>query len=83
MIGRWQWVLKRIARRLWFRAGLLSALGVVTALLALGVKDYIPESLSAHIGADAVDNILGITCCLTGTCYSRAIVNDESFGNEG
>lgn len=76
MIGRWQWVLKRITRRLWFRAGLLSALGVATALLALGIKGYIPESLSAHIGADAVDNILSIiaSSMLATTTFSLNIM---------
>ncbi|MEM5461158.1 DUF2254 domain-containing protein [Paraburkholderia phytofirmans] len=82
MIGRWQWVLKRIVRRLWFRAGLLSALGVATALLALGVKRYIPESLSAHIGADAVDNILGIiaSSMLATTTFSLNIMV-SAFGS--
>lgn len=76
MIGRWQWVLKRITRRLWFRAGLLSVLGVATALLALGIKGYIPESLSAHIGADAVDNILSIiaSSMLATTTFSLNIM---------
>lgn len=60
MIGRWQWTLRRLAKRLWFRASLFSILGVLTALLALAIKQYIPGGLSAKIGSDAVDNILGI-----------------------
>ncbi|MHB9842003.1 DUF2254 domain-containing protein [Paraburkholderia terrae] len=60
MTARWQWILKQIVRKLWFRASLFSLLGVATALVALGVKNYIPADVSAEIGADAVDNILGI-----------------------
>lgn len=57
MIARWQWVLKRISKRLWFRTGLFSVLGVATALLALAVKPYIPDDLSARVGADALSMI--------------------------
>jgi len=60
MISRWQWLLRRLTRKLWFRAGLLSLLGVVTALVAIVVAPVIPAELSAQIGADAVDNILNI-----------------------
>lgn len=60
MIARWRWLLHQLTKRLWFRATLFSLLGVTTALLAVVFKDYIPESLPARIGADAVDKILGI-----------------------
>lgn len=60
MIARWRWLLNQLTKRLWFRATLFSLLGVATALLAVVFKDYIPESLPARIGADAVDKILGI-----------------------
>ena len=60
MIARWRWVTSQLTKRLWFRASLFSLLGVATALLAVVFKDLIPESLSARIGADAVDKILGI-----------------------
>ncbi|WP_236572474.1 DUF2254 domain-containing protein [Burkholderia sp. 8Y] len=65
-----------MSKRLWFRAGLYSALGVVTALLALALKQYIPEDLSARIGADAVDNILGIiaSSMLAATTFSLNIM---------
>ncbi|MDR5784978.1 DUF2254 domain-containing protein [Caballeronia sp. LP003] len=76
MIARWQWVLKRISKRLWFRTGLFSVLGVATALLALAVKPYIPDDLSARVGADAVDNILGIiaSSMLAATTFSLNIM---------
>lgn len=60
MVARWQWLLIRTTRRLWFRAGLFSLLGVVTALLAVVLRDHIPIDLPGKIGADAVDKILGI-----------------------
>ena len=60
MAARWQWLLIRTTKRLWFRAGLFSLLGVVTALLAVVLRDHIPIDLPGKIGADAVDKILGI-----------------------
>lgn len=60
MIARWQWLLTRTTKRLWFRASLFSVLGVMTALIAIVLKDSIPVSLPGRIGADAVDKILGI-----------------------
>ncbi|MBB1596158.1 DUF2254 domain-containing protein [Achromobacter sp. UMC46] len=60
MIARWQWALKQLTKRLWFKASLFSLLGVVTALLAIMFKGVIPETLPARIGAEAVDKILGI-----------------------
>jgi len=60
MLARWRWVLHQLTKRLWFRASLFSLLGIATALLAVVFKDYIPESLPARIGADAVDKILSI-----------------------
>lgn len=60
MIARWQWLFIQITKRLWFRAGLFSLLGVVTALIAVVFRDHIPIDLPGKIGADAVDKILGI-----------------------
>lgn len=60
MIARWRWVANQLTKRLWFRASLFSILGIATALLAVFFKDFIPESLPTRIGADAVDEILGI-----------------------
>ncbi len=60
MTDRWQWLLERLSRKLWVRASLLSVLAIAAALIAITLKPYIPESLSASIGADAVDHILTI-----------------------
>lgn len=76
MTAQWQWVLARISRRLWFRASLFSLLGVVSALLALALKDYVPEYLANSVGAGAVDKILSIlaTSMLTVTTFSLSIM---------
>ncbi len=58
--SRLSWTLSRLMRRIWFRASLFSLGAVVTALLAAVVSPAIPPSASSKIGADAVDNILGI-----------------------
>ena len=60
MIARWRWMLAQLTKKLWLRATLFSLLGVATALISILLKDSIPFSLSARIGADAVDKILSI-----------------------
>lgn len=60
MIARWRWMLVQLTKKLWLRATLFSLLGVATALISILLKDSIPFSLSARIGADAVDKILSI-----------------------
>jgi len=76
MIQRWKWYLLHIVRRPWFRASLFSVLGIVTALLALVLAPYIPISVPARIGSDAVDNILSVlaTSMLAVTTFSLSIV---------
>lgn len=72
MTSRWIWLLSQLTRRIWFRASLLSLLAVATALLSIVSSPYIPASLPTRIGADAVDNILGIiaSSMLTVTTFS-------------
>ncbi|PZN95753.1 MAG: DUF2254 domain-containing protein [Hyphomicrobiales bacterium] len=60
MTSRWLWYVSQITRRMWFRASLFSILAVVTALAAIVLAPYIPSDLPTKIGADAVDNVLGI-----------------------
>lgn len=59
-MSRWSWLLLKIARKLWFRAALFSALAVLTALLSAVLASYIPYQITATIGAEAVDQILSI-----------------------
>ncbi len=60
MFSRLQWLLLQLSRRLWVRATAFSVLGIVTALIALLVKRYIPDDIPATIGSDAVDGLLHI-----------------------
>lgn len=57
---KWLWILSRTVRRTWFRATMFSLLAAATALIAIVIEPYIPRDLPTKIGADAVDNILGI-----------------------
>lgn len=82
MTSKWQWVLGQLTRRLWFRASLLSALGIGTALIAIAVAPYIPSDLPARIGSDAVDHILEIlaSSLLAVTIFSLGAAV-AAFGN--
>jgi len=60
MMSRWLWIVTQLTRRIWVRATLFSALAIGTALVAIVLSPYIPQDLPTKIGADAVDNILGI-----------------------
>lgn len=60
LTSRLQWLLMQLGRKLWVRASLFSVLAVGTAFVALLAKPYIPNDLETKIGADAVDNVLGI-----------------------
>lgn len=72
MMSRYVWVFRQFSRRIWVRASLFSAAAVITALVAVVADPYIPYDLPTKIGADAVDNILGIiaTSMLTVTTFS-------------
>lgn len=72
MTSRLVWRLRQLTRRIWFRATLFSLAAVATALVAVVVSPYIPSDLPTQIGANAVDNILGIiaSSMLTVTTFS-------------
>lgn len=59
-MSRWQWLLTRLTRQLWFRAMLIGALGIAAASLAALTEHLLPWDLPTTIGADAVDGILNI-----------------------
>lgn len=59
-MSKTQWILSQLTRKLWFRSTLYAVLAVLTALIAIMVKSFIPDSLSGLIGTDAVDKILSI-----------------------
>ena len=71
---KWRFLLSRLTRRMWFRAALYGALGIVTALLGAVARPLIPPGLAGSIGAGSVGNILGIlaTSMLAVTTFSLA-----------
>jgi uncharacterized membrane protein len=76
MIPHWQWLAKRLTSQLWFRAVLLAALGIGTALTALVFRDLIPADFPAKVGADSVDGILNIlaSSMLAVTTFSLTVM---------
>lgn len=60
IMTRWQWILRQMSRRLFLRAGVISALSVASAVLAVLLQDQIPKELVLTLGAGAVDSILTI-----------------------
>ena len=60
MLSRWQWLVLQFGRRLWVRVSLFSLAAVGTALLGAGIGPLVPPAVPGQVGADALDNILGI-----------------------
>ncbi len=60
LLSRWQWLFIKLSRKLWIKAALFCILGILTALLAIALKRYIPPSLVTQLGADSVDTVLSI-----------------------
>lgn len=59
-MSKTQWLIHRLTRQLWFRSSLFAVLAIITALVAIAVKSFIPASVSGIVGSDAVDKILAI-----------------------
>lgn len=57
---RWQWVIRLLTRRMWFRAALFCLFAVALALVGALIGHTISYQFAATIGAKSVDNILGI-----------------------
>ena len=76
MISRFRWNLQLLLRKVWVRALAYGLLGIVTALAAVVVRPFLPAELGARIGADAVDQILGIiaSSMLAVTTFSLSIM---------
>lgn len=76
MISKWRWLLRQFSRRLWTRVTLLSLLSLATALAAIFWRPDVPADLAKRIGADAVDQVLGVlaTSMLAVTTFSLNIM---------
>jgi uncharacterized membrane protein len=79
---RWQWILLQFIRKLWVRATLIGALGVLAAVAAAVAERYLPWRFSGNIGADAVDSILTImaSSMLAVTTFSLSIMT-SAYGS--
>ncbi|WAJ36720.1 DUF2254 domain-containing protein [Pseudomonas sp. GOM7] len=75
-MSRWQWLLTRLTRQLWFRATLIGALGIAAAGLAALTEHLAPWDLPTTIGSDAVDGILNIiaSSMLAVTTFSLSVM---------
>lgn len=81
MVSVWQWNLQQFTRRIWVPIAIYAGLGVATALVTLAVKPFLPATLPARIGADAVSTILQImaSSMLSVTTFSLSIMTG-AFG---
>jgi uncharacterized membrane protein len=59
-MARWRWLIEQLIRRLWVRATLIGALGILSAILAAVIEPFIPWEIHGTIGADAVESLLTI-----------------------
>ncbi len=73
---KWQWILGKFTKKLWFRTGIFLLIGLCTAALSYVLKSYIPDSFARGIGADAVDGILHIIAnsMLAVTTFSLSVM---------
>lgn len=60
MNSRLRWIAEQFTRRLWFRAGLFGVGAIVTALVSAIAPPLLPERVATAVGAEAVEDILGI-----------------------
>lgn len=76
MTTRFQWLLHRLFRQIWVKSLAYGVLGVATAFLAVLLGPWLPDDLGTRIGADAVDQILGIlaSSMLAVTTFSVSVM---------
>ena len=60
MFSRLQWLVLQLSRQMWVRASAFSLLGILTALVAVVAKRFIPDELTTQIGANAVGSLLNV-----------------------
>ncbi|MDP0500632.1 MAG: DUF2254 domain-containing protein [Verrucomicrobiota bacterium JB022] len=71
-MSRFLWIISQLSSRLWVNASLYGVVAVITPLLAILLKQFIPFDLPQKIGADSVGSILNIlaTSMLSVTIFS-------------
>lgn len=75
-MSKWQWLMLQLGRVLWVRAGLIGALGIAAAGLAVAAERYLPWPLPFEISDDAVNSILSIiaSSMLAVTTFSLSVM---------
>ena len=59
-MNRWQWAIRLLTRRMWFRASLFCLFAVALALVGALVGPAVSYDFATKVGAKSVDNILGV-----------------------
>ena len=59
-MSSWRWAVAQITDRLWFWTVAYALVGLATALVAVLLAPFIPDWISAEVGANAVEDILRI-----------------------
>lgn len=57
---RWQWAIRLLSRRMWFRAALFCLFAVLLALAAPLIGRAISNDFATRVGAQSVDSILNV-----------------------
>jgi uncharacterized membrane protein len=57
---RWQWVLRLLTRRMWFRASLFCVFGVALALAGVLIGHALTYDFATKLGSKSVDEILNV-----------------------
>lgn len=57
MVSRWDWAVRLLTRRLWFKAALCGGAAIATAFV---LAPLVPDKAADLIGADAVEGIVKI-----------------------
>ncbi|WCR11721.1 DUF2254 domain-containing protein [Paracoccus stylophorae] len=75
-ISQLRFKIRELAQQTWVRVSAFAVLGILTAMIAFLVKDFIPDDLPAQIGADAIESILQIlaSSMLAVTTFSLSIL---------
>ncbi len=58
MLDRSQWLFHVLTRQFWFRAALFSLAGVAAAVSGVVLAPFVPDWVTANVGARAIDEIL-------------------------
>ena len=82
MISKWRWLLGELLHRLWVRASLFAAIGIVTALAGLFAERFLPTDLPDVVGSSAVATVLNVlaSSMLAVTTFSLGVMV-TAYGN--